>query len=92
MGKNVCDIIKEKRDSIILQLDSKRKQDALNKRRKLIPITETLLLCGRQQIGLCRHEDSGRIFLKEPVHKDGNFKALLRYRATCDAELKEQMH
>jgi len=61
-------------------------------RAKLKPIIQTIRLCGRQQIALRGHEDSGRISLDEPKNNDGNFRCLLRYRSkNGDNVLKEHL-
>lgn len=53
----------------------------------LIPIIETLILCGRQGLALRGSNDSGRVTSEEPITNDGNFRALLRYRAKTDEQL-----
>ncbi len=59
---------------------------------KLRPVIQTIRLCGRQQIALRGHEDSGRISLDEPKNNDGNFRCLPRYRSkNGDNLLKEHL-
>eukprot|EP00102_Acyrthosiphon_pisum_P022223 XP_016659433.1 PREDICTED: 52 kDa repressor of the inhibitor of the protein kinase-like [Acyrthosiphon pisum] len=45
---------------------------------------ETIIFCGRQEIPLRGHKDYGRLSLNDPDNNDGNFRALLRYRAKND--------
>jgi len=72
-----------KQDSVALQLDKNRKLQVEENQRKIVPIIETVLFCGRQGLALRGHSDSGRIdSLELPVVNDGNFRALLRYRAS----------
>lgn len=67
---------------------SEQQLDFINKSKKcLIPIIETLILCGRQGLALRGSNDSGRITSEEPLTNDGNFRALLRYRAKTDDQL-----
>lgn len=58
---------------------------------KLKVIIETILLCGRQDISLRGHRDFGKISVEEPLENDGNFRALLRYRAFGDEVLKQSL-
>lgn len=54
-------------------------------------MVETVVLCGRQGIALKGHADSGELKLEDPTLNDGNFRALLRYRAKTDAALKQHL-
>ncbi|XP_049946396.1 zinc finger MYM-type protein 1-like [Schistocerca serialis cubense] len=61
-------------------------------RRRLKAIVETILLCGRQEIALRGCRDSGEVGINEPAHNDGNFRALLRFRARSgDEALKNHL-
>ncbi|XP_046673522.1 zinc finger MYM-type protein 1-like [Homalodisca vitripennis] len=51
-------------------------------------IVQTVILCGRQGLALRGNNDTGRIVLQGPDYNDGNFRALLRYRAATDVKLK----
>ncbi|XP_050516548.1 zinc finger MYM-type protein 1-like [Diabrotica virgifera virgifera] len=77
--------------SIDLQL-SKQKLDFINESKlRMIPIIETIILCGRQGLALRGSRDTGRISEDEPLINDGNFRALLRFRAKNDEKLKKQL-
>ncbi|KAJ8892854.1 hypothetical protein PR048_005435 [Dryococelus australis] len=52
-----------------------RRKDAAKNREKLVPIIQTICLCGRQQLPLRKHNDTGRIMLNEPDNNDGNFRS-----------------
>lgn len=71
-----------KQDEVAFQLNHHAKKNSLENRKKLFAIVETILLCGRQEMALRGHVDHGRLSLDEPEHNDGNFRTLLRYRAT----------
>lgn len=74
-----------------LQL-SKQKLDFLNESKlRMIPIIETVILCSRQGLALRGSNDTGRISEDEPLTNDGNFRALLRYRAKTDERLKKHL-
>ncbi|XP_060845763.1 zinc finger MYM-type protein 1-like [Rhopalosiphum padi] len=60
-------------------------------RAKLIPIIECLILCGRQEIALRGHRDSGKINVNDDSINDGNFRAILRYRGKGDEFLKQNL-
>lgn len=92
VAENTKSVVTKKSDSVINQLNSQRVIDIKENRKKLIPIIETIRFCGRQQIALRGHRDSGRIGLEEPEKNDGNFRSLLRYRANSgDNDLKLQL-
>ncbi|KAF0732371.1 zinc finger MYM-type protein 1-like, partial [Aphis craccivora] len=58
----------------------------------LIPIIETIIFCGEQEISLRGNDDSGPLNLAKPPKKDGKFRALLRYRANFgDENLKNHL-
>lgn len=50
-------ILNNKKDSIIIHLDTKRVKDIAVNRAKLKPIIQTIRLRGKQQIALRGHED-----------------------------------
>jgi len=59
----------------------------LNKiKKRLLPIIQTIILCGRQEIALCGTNDYGPLSLdnSESIYNDGNFRALLRTRVSCE--------
>lgn len=61
---NIKAILNKKQDNVLIQLNNKRKDEILKNGAKLKPIIQTIWLCGRQQIVLRGHEDSGRIFFR----------------------------
>lgn len=72
-------IYENKKNDVISDIDSGRKQLQEENRKKLIPIVRSILLCGRQEIALRGHRDDGPLSLKMPEENDGNFRALLRF-------------
>ncbi|CAH1107443.1 unnamed protein product [Psylliodes chrysocephalus] len=59
----------------------------MENRKKLIPIIESVLFCGRQGLALTGHRDGGRVLDNDDVSIDaneGNFRELLKYRAQYD--------
>lgn len=62
-------------------IDIARDSQAKQNTEKIRPIIETIILCGRQGLGLRGHRDSGEFNLTSPPPKnEGNFRALLRLR------------
>jgi len=53
----------------------------LENRAKLVPIIETIIFCGRQEVALRGDNDSGPIFSCSADNNDGNFRSLLRFKA-----------
>lgn len=91
-AQNIVAICDKRVETISIQLDTRKREIIKNNRAKLIPIIQTIRLCGRQQFALRGHNDSGRISLEEPAHNDGNFRSLLRYRANFgDLTLKKHL-
>ncbi|XP_026819121.1 52 kDa repressor of the inhibitor of the protein kinase-like [Rhopalosiphum maidis] len=72
--------------NIIQKLDSARTIQIYQNRKRLIPIIQTIIICGRQEIALRGTSDYGPLSLdnSEPTYNDGNFRALLRMRISCE--------
>ena len=68
-------------DSVQHQVDKQMKKELIENTKKISAIVETIIFCGRQEIPLRGHKDYGRLSLNDPDNNDGNFRALLRYRA-----------
>ena len=61
-------------------------------RRALLSIAKAVVFCGKQNIPLRGHRDSGRLTLEgEPDTNEGAFRALLRFKAEDDAELRRHL-
>lgn len=74
-------------ENISLQLN-KAKNDEIKMNRKILSsVIETIIVCGRQEISLRGHRDSGVILLNTPHENDGNFRSLLRYRMNGGDEM-----
>ncbi|XP_018496236.1 52 kDa repressor of the inhibitor of the protein kinase-like [Galendromus occidentalis] len=68
-----------------------REQQVMKNRQRLIPMIKTVLLCGRQNIALRGHRDNG-LLSDDSLgdSKEGNFRALLRYRLDAGDSLLEE--
>jgi hypothetical protein len=53
-------------------------QKKLN-RKIIIPVIESVIFCGVQEIALRRHCDFGTLTTENLVENDGNFRALMRF-------------
>ncbi|XP_060858893.1 uncharacterized protein LOC132936221 [Metopolophium dirhodum] len=71
---------------------SSRKNQIMKNRELLTPIIEAIILCGRQNIAIRGHRDSGKLMIDqtddEYENNEGNFREILRYRARGDKQLK----
>jgi hypothetical protein len=80
---NFVNAMTQRRD-IQTHIDTARIKQIEENRQRLIPIISTILLCGRQNIPLRGHRDSGSVekLINEDslVKNEGNFRALLKYR------------
>lgn len=61
-------------------MNSHRQQQCEENRALLIPIIETLIFWGEQELPIRGNDDSGPLNLAKPTKKDGKFCALLRFR------------
>ncbi|CAF3333155.1 unnamed protein product [Rotaria sp. Silwood2] len=67
--------------SVELLMDKRLQKEIAENRARLKPIIETILLCGRQNFPLRGHRDDGDVLTNnDSSSKEGNFRALLRYR------------
>ncbi|XP_026818934.1 52 kDa repressor of the inhibitor of the protein kinase-like [Rhopalosiphum maidis] len=64
------------------QVETSRKQQAIENRERLVPIIKTLILHGQQNIPIRGHRDDGSLLNtnNSPVATEGNFRSLLRFR------------
>ena len=69
--------------NIRVQLDDAAKQVVASNRKKLHSIVETIVLCGRKNIPLRGHHDSGSDVGRSTVVSHGNFWALLQFRVAA---------
>ncbi|XP_054266894.1 52 kDa repressor of the inhibitor of the protein kinase-like [Macrosteles quadrilineatus] len=72
-------------------LDNRRKQEKEQNRAAILPIIETIILCGEQELPLRGDNDSGPLTLEKPKNKDGKFRALIRHRAAYDSTLQDHV-
>lgn len=84
--------MKGKRLSVDLLLNDEKRKQIQENRQKLIPIIEAVILCGRQELPLRGHRDSGNVNIYEETENKGNFRAILSYRARGDNVLKDMLH
>lgn len=74
---------------IINVFDSVRAKQVMENRRNIKPIIEAIMLCGRQDLALRGHKDSGQLVVEKSENtNEGNFRELLWYRAFGDKDLK----
>ena len=94
----VCDAFVErmsgKQESVLIQLREGARETIQNNRKKLCSITEIIGLCGRQNIALCGHRDSGTdmegVQAASTNHDD--FCALLNFRISAgDTILRDHL-
>ncbi|XP_060882117.1 52 kDa repressor of the inhibitor of the protein kinase-like [Metopolophium dirhodum] len=89
---NFISVMNGKIQNIETTLDTAMTRKVEQNRQKLIPIIETILFCGLQNISLRGHRDDGSINSVDDNIKNqkGNFKALLEFRINAgDQILKE---
>lgn len=92
LADNFMNVYSKNQTDIRSQLDIARAVNIAKNRKKLVPIIETIKLCGRQELALRGTSDFGNIKFNEsePEINDGNFRAILRMRHKCgDIDLKQ---
>lgn len=95
-------IYERPQDGVLVKLDSARQLQIKENRERLIPIIESIIFLGRQNLALRGHRDYGEISVSsvdeqisgdsnnsQSILNEGNFRELLRYRvASGDEKLK----
>lgn len=92
LAENFLKVFKGEKKDIATEIDSYREILKQENRQKLIPIIDTIIFCGEQELPLRGHRDSGPLDLANPKFKDGKFRALLRFRTEAgDNNLKKHI-
>ena len=85
-------VITGQQPSIRVRLNEAAMQLVASNRRKLQSIIETILLCGRHNIPLRGHRDSGLDIERSSTENHGNFWALLQFRVDAgDLVLRDHL-
>ena len=85
-------VMENKALGVDAQLSSIRIRNIAENCLNLKSIVETVILCGRQGIPLRGHRDENPHVQQDPLANDGNFLALLHFRAQAgDDALKEHL-
>jgi len=66
--------------SIDKQIDIGKAREVMKNRKNIVPIIEAIILCGRQNLALRGHRDSGKILTcsDSEINNEGNFREILR--------------
>ncbi|XP_033225893.1 zinc finger MYM-type protein 1-like [Belonocnema kinseyi] len=90
---NFLRIVQNREESIENLIDESRKQQILKNRQNMIPVVEAIIVLGRQELALRGHRDSGNIVIQDDFTgpNEGNFRALLKYRAKGDPILRSHL-
>jgi hypothetical protein len=89
-AENYLKIRRDETLPINQQVDKAYKEQALQNRNRLTPIVKTVIFCGRNELPLRGHRDSG--ILSEEDINDEVFRALLRFRIVAgDKDLAENL-
>lgn len=93
LADNLLTVYTGKQETVDVQLDNQLKAEIVENRRRLTPIIETVMLCGRQNWPLRGKRDSGLLRMDDNLEiNEGGFRALLRYRASGgDADLQSHL-
>ncbi|XP_029342161.1 zinc finger MYM-type protein 1-like [Acyrthosiphon pisum] len=87
-AENVLDVYEKRKVPIIQQIDNDGVIQIQENRKRLVPIIQCILLCGREDISLRGHRDHGQIDISDDRRYGGNFRAILKFRAKGDGYLK----
>ena len=82
---NFLKVMTNQQEKIYVKFSDTGKQLVATNRRKIQSIVETVILCGRQNIPLCGHRDSGVDVESDTsvAKNNGNFWALLQFRVSA---------
>ena len=58
---------------------------------QIIQVVKVVLLCGKQGLALCGHQDDHIEWEEEVTTNEGNFIELVRFRAETDETLKHHL-
>ncbi|XP_072391085.1 52 kDa repressor of the inhibitor of the protein kinase-like [Diabrotica undecimpunctata] len=86
-ARNFVSVMEGQTRDITESFNEENKKIARENRERLCAIVDTILFCGRQKLPLRGNQDSGEIGIIDPLHNDGNFRALLRFRAQAGDEV-----
>ncbi|VEN50714.1 unnamed protein product [Callosobruchus maculatus] len=78
-AKNFLDVYENPKKDVRHVLDTERNKLAAENRARLVPIVESIIFLGKQNIPFRGHRDSG-ILKNASVVNEGNFRELLRFR------------
>lgn len=89
-------IADNKKQSVDLMVQGGANKQRLENRRRILPIIETVIFCGKQGISLRGHRDSGpldhNVEEQSAAPNEGNFRALLQLRIRAgDQNLKNHL-
>ncbi|KAK9710818.1 hypothetical protein QE152_g25803 [Popillia japonica] len=80
IAENFMRVTEGQQKDVHLLLQKRSNEEVQRNRKVLTTIIETIVFCGRQELALRGHRDSGKLSLTELNYNDGNLRALLRYR------------
>ncbi|XP_060868621.1 zinc finger MYM-type protein 1-like [Metopolophium dirhodum] len=82
-----CDLQSQVPINIFRTHSQRRSKQVKSNRKCLVPIIDCIILCGRQELALRGHNDSGSLYDYDNINQ-GNFRAILKYRGDGDEYLK----
>lgn len=74
---------------IIKQINTQRSVQVNENRQRLVPIIETIIFCGRQNIALKGHIDDGFLDDNAGPSNEGNFREILMYQISAGDKILE---
>ncbi|KAK9712528.1 hypothetical protein QE152_g24867 [Popillia japonica] len=80
IAENFMRVTEGQQKDVHLLLQKRSNEEMQRNRKVLTTIIETIVFCGRQELALRGHRDSGKLSLTEPKYNDEYLRALLRYR------------
>lgn len=91
-GQDFLRTYKNPEKEISNQVFSHRLQLVEENRKKLVPIVESIIFLGRQNVPLRGHRDNGQFLFEETNNNEGNFRELLKFRVKSgDTDLENHL-
>ncbi|KAK9744052.1 hypothetical protein QE152_g8118 [Popillia japonica] len=84
IAENFRRVTEGQQKDVHLLLQKRSNEEVQRNRKVLTTLIETIVFCGRQELALRRHRDSGKLSLTEANYNDANLRALLTCKCKCN--------
>lgn len=90
LAKNFLGVYLKQQGNIQKNLNCLEKRQAIANRDRFVPIIQTVIFCGQQELALRGHRDGEALSISLSTENDGNFRAALRLRLQAGDEVRKE--